>query len=516
MPSLRRLAIYAALTFPLAYIMGITFLERRLDSYRWVASVFGVLIAAGIGDRLALRQIVSYRKWRSALLAKRPRAPYAIVLAAFAAVILVPTIVLIPIGAGIFPVAYSLFALWLATIALAQRRLARHWPRAPRIDLVAAILAFNYAGVATMAVAYVGSLDSACVNVAASPFLSPVATRQQIDARDDVGSCFAYDVKTDASANRLFFTLKQRRSGLVKKLWDLERADDAIGVLDLDGSRFEDARLIPVAGDSTGSYPQRITVNPDRREIYVVVLDIDGHHTVRVIGYDGDFAEIAVIDLEFEPIRVYFDASRLIVLGYEGVVGIFDIATHARLELRDLGDLGFLGTLDTLAHRPDRNLYYASVVSRQFVTLDDRAFDVTARSIVGVPTIGLDYDQTTNRVWAAATLTREVLVLDGDSLAVLDRIDADATVRELAIDRARRLVVAAGYVDGHLLFIDLDTHCVVARLFIGRLARSVHIEPGSGRLFVTSSCGIFEVRVDKLLRATGAIRKSANDGPTEP
>ncbi|MCL4236580.1 MAG: hypothetical protein KJ042_18915, partial [Deltaproteobacteria bacterium] len=71
-------------------------------------------------------------------------------------------------------------------------------------------------------------------------------------------------------------------------------------------------------------------------------------------------------------------------------------------------------------------------------------------------------------------------------------------------------------IDGDLLFIDLDTHRILARLFIGRLARSVHVETKAGRLFVTSSCGIFEVRVDELLRANGVIRDSPNAEPAEP
>lgn len=511
MPSVRRLAIYAALSFPLAYIMGITFLERRLASYRLLAWIFGSLAAVWAFDRVATTRWPAYRARREAIRARTSRAAHVVVFLAFAAGLLVPSIVLIPIGAGIFPLAYAALTVALALAVYAQRRFARRWPPTLRLDAIAVVLALNYTGVATMAVAYIGSLGTTCTDVAASPYLIPLATRAEIASRDDIGSCFPYDVKTDAAADRIFFTLKQRRSGLVKKVAERDRADDAIGAMSLANPDVRNASLIPVVGATTGSYPQRITVNPGRREIYVVVLDIDGHHSIRVIGYDGEFAPTDVIALDFEPIRVYFDESRLIVVGYEGVVGVYDIATHARLAIHDLGDLGFLGTLDTLVHRPDRHLYYASVVSRRFLALDDQTFTVTANAQVGVPTIGLDYDVRTNRVFAAATLTREVLVLDGDTLRVVDRIPVHATVRELAIDRVRRLVVTAGYIDGDLIFIDPDTHRVVARLFLGRLARSVHIQTNDGRLFVTSSCGIFEVRVNALLEASGFRREQPPD-----
>ncbi|MCL4235794.1 MAG: hypothetical protein KJ042_14880, partial [Deltaproteobacteria bacterium] len=353
MPTVRRFAVYAALTFPLAYIMGITFLERRIASYRTLAWIFGALAAVLIANRIASGRWPVYRERVEAFRARHARFIRALLYAAFVPALLVPSIVLIPIGMGIFPVAYAAFALALVVVAIAQRGFADRWPRAPRLDPIAAVLALNYAGVATMAVAYVGSFGSTCADLAKSPYLVSVVGREAIEARTDIGACFPYDVKTDAEADRLFFTLKQRRSGLVKKFTGRDTADDAIGAMSLSNPDPRNATLIPIAGASTGSYPQRITVNPDRREIYVVVLDIDGRHAVRVIGYDSGFAAKDTIDLDFEPIRVYFDTARLIVVGYEGVIGVYDIATHERIALHDLGDIGFLGTLDTLAHHPD-------------------------------------------------------------------------------------------------------------------------------------------------------------------
>ncbi|MDP8222054.1 MAG: hypothetical protein P9L99_01725 [Candidatus Lernaella stagnicola] len=501
-PCLLRLSVYVALLFPIAYVMGIADAARRLHYYLRIVYFFAPLLALVATHYVLLRKRPAYRAWWEQ---PRPRTALLVRLAVglvFLAWLAAPSLMLTIIGYGLQRIAFYILAVGLAGWWIAQWRLRERWPRCVRLDIPLLLLIPTYFGIASIGLTYFGSGDRACQTVAQSPFLTPIISREDIARSGAVDSCFPYDVKSDPVADRLFFTLKQRRSGFLRSWSKKQPANDAVGVTSFSAPDFASARLATVIGEAGGSYPQRITVDPRRKEIHVVVLDRGGAHSVRTYDYTDDtLREVRRLDLDYEPIRVYVDSAKdeLIVLGYGGAVGVFPRDGKQPRLFREYDDLGFIGMFDTLVPNRDGSGYFASMVASDVLLLDADDFTIRKRGSVGAPTIGMDYDPAGNRLYAAGTLTREIIVLDGDSLAVLDRIPTETTVRELYLDHRRGLIVTAGYVDGMLDFYDLHDRTRRARLFVGKLARGLHLEPTSGRLFAASSCGLFEVDVDALL-----------------
>ena len=508
--TFRRLFAYAVLMVPLAYFLGATFLSRRTVNYIIVGCILVVILTVYVLHKLLGRIWLSYRKWMDTQLPNLRHDLQIILTVVFAVLLLFPLIILVPIGAGISPVSFVVLNLILAAAFALQVSGKVRYPAVLRLDIPLVMIINIYAALFVTGLTLFGSTDATCREVESNPYLIPVVTRADIEAAPNIESCFPYDIKTDPDADMLFFTLKERRSGFIKKLKPLTVANDAICATRLSNPKLDAAMMIPIVGKSTATYPQRIAVDPKRKLIYVVVLDIDGNHSVKVVSYDGKFELVRSIDLDYEPIRVYVDDSRnrLIIVGYEGHIGIYDMETYRRTMFKKIRNLGFIGLLDTFVYNPAKDAYYASVVSDIFLLLRADDFKVLKRRKIGVPTIGLDYDQRTNRVYAAGTLTREILVLDGDTLNIVERIRTGTTVRELYIHRKLGLIVTAGYTDGHLDFYDLGTHERLARIFVGKLARGIHIEQRSGRVFVASSCGLFEVKLKELLASSGRKQPS--------
>ncbi|HDH97370.1 MAG TPA: WD40 repeat domain-containing protein [Proteobacteria bacterium] len=506
MRALIRLIIYTVLLFPIGYLMGGTYLSRRMKAYEGICVLLGSFVLLLILHLLLKRVWLRYRRFCERkhptleLLGRAARA------ALFIAILFLPVKVMVPIGAGLSPIGFSLLTIAIVAVLVVQRKYRDRYPAWAKLDVPLILIIYCYAFMVVFAIHYLGSLNSTCDKVNASEFLVPIVTRHDIENSSVVEKSYPYGVKSDPDAGLLFYTLKQKRAGFIKVPGPLKKANDAICATSLENPGFDESMVIPIIGKSTATYAQRITVNPERKELYVVVLDIDGDHSVKTVSYDGDFRITHSFYPGFEPIRVYYnnDTNEMIVLGVEGHVGVFDLDTYKRRLVKRLDGVGFLGMIDTFVPNRDGTAYYAGVVSPYFLLVDAHSFDTIMRKKLNEPTIGLDYDPETNQVYAAATLTRSILVLDGDTLDVKKRIWTGTTVRELYIDRKRKLIVAAGYTDGHISFYDLKTLKLRGRIFIGKLARTIHIEQRSGRIFATSSCGLYEILVDRLLDQQGS------------
>lgn len=498
--SLPRFLLYCALTLPHFFYINMTFLDQRAVWYELLGVFIGSVLAAYAVDSLLVRKRSDYREWKAGRgarwTARAAKTPTIVLI-----VLALPGLTFVPIGFGLFPTAFAVFlAVHAAWIGLGYWKGAV-WPTVLRPTAPLVVLPPILFSLGCMFATALGSMDGTCAALERSPYLKPLITRSQIAARSDIESCFPYDVKSDPEADRLFFTLKQRRSGFLKLPWRPEVAQDAIGSIPFRNPDFSRADLITILTDSTATYPQRITVDAPRKRLFVVVLDIDGGHAVRVVEYADGFRQTASIPVDYEPIRAYIDRARdrLLILDYEGAVGAFDPATFKRTFYRRVASAPFMTLIDTFVYNPARHGYYASSVSGEFMFLSDEYFSPVVSRRLGIPTIGLDYDAASDRVYAAGTLTREILELDGVSLEVIDRIKTGTTVRELYIDQARGLILTAGYTDGYFDALGLSDHRRVFRLFVGRLARSIHWEPISGRVFVASSCGLWELDMDRLL-----------------
>ncbi len=511
MLTLRRTLLYCAMLLPVAFYLNLTFLERRLAFYSVLSSLTLIFAGLWIGDRVAAKRIARYREWRATREAAKTRLHRRLVLGTIV-LIAIPGLSYVPIGYGLYPVFFRWIALILGAWVLAAFAWKTRVPDWLRPDLPLLVLIPTLAGIGSMGVNAYGSTDATCEQIEASPFLRPIVTRKMIADRPEIDDAFPYDVKSDPAADRLFFTLKQRRSGFLKLPWRPDEPNDAIGVTSFGAPDFATATLIHVSTDSTGTYPQRITVDASRGRIYVVVLDVDGDHTIRVIDYRNGFQQIADIRPRYEPIRVYLDEprNRLLILNYEGAVGVYDRDTFEQTLYRKVSRALFMGLIDTFVHHPERRAYYASSVSGEFLMLSEEFLAPLIERNIKIPTIGLDYDPVTDRVYAAGTLTREVAVLNGETLELDKTIPTGTTVRELYLDLKRRLIITAGYTDGRLDLIGLDDHETRASVEVGRLARSIHLERDTGRVFAASGCGLFEVLVDRMLAAADPLGATGN------
>lgn len=505
-----RYFVYLALLVPWAFAMGVTFPDRRLFSY----TVLGLMALLLAGVMTMRGRVMTWLEDHHATTLERLHGRVAEVVPAgenwregvamvgrlfldalFTFIIVVPAASYVPIGYGLAPGLYRLALLWAIFWLGLQFVFGRRFPHALRLDVpLMVLIPLSLCGPALLK-HYIGSRPAACSAIVTSERLRPIITRDQLEASTVVQNTFPYDVKTDG--NLIFYSLKQRRSGFVPLPWEQNIANDGIGVLDR-RQGFDEELIIPLIGESTATYPQRIAVNPGRQEIYTVVLDLDGDHFIHIAAYTRDlsrFEEVRRLPLEFEPIRPYVEADGnvLLVLGYEGEAARYDTRTWEPLEHYSWGQRGFMGVLDTLVLDASGEAFYASVVSNRFHRLDRETFEVLQSVNVGVPTIGLDYDRQTNLVYAAGTLTREILVLDGDTLDVRERLYTGTTARELFLDDATRELWVLGYIDGELDIFDLETHESTDRVMVGKVARGLHLQEATGRVYVTSSCGVFEV-----------------------
>lgn len=502
MLSLGRTLFYCALLFPVAFYLNLTFLERRLAFYSMLSTLALVLAGIWVGDRVAAKKVPRYAGWRAAREAAIMRLHRRGVLGAIT-ILALPGLSYAPIGYGLYPDFFRGIALVLGVWVLAALVWKTRLPDALKPDLPLLVLIPALAGIGSMGVNAYGSTDATCEQIEASPFVRPIITRKMIVDRPEIEDAFPYDVKSDPAADRLFFTLKQRRSGFLKLPWKPDIPNDAIGVTSFTSPDFASATLIPISSDSTGTYPQRITVDASRGRIYVVVLDVDGDHAVHVLDYRDGLSDVAQIHPGYEPIRVYLDEgrNRLLILNYEGAVGVYDRDTFEQTLYRKVSRALFMGLIDTFVHHAERRVYYASSVSGEFLMLSEEFLAPLIERNIKIPTIGLDYDPVTDRVYAAGTLTREIAVLNGETLELEKTIPTGTTVRELYLDLRRRLIITAGYTDGRLDLIDLDDHDTRSSVELGRLTRSIHLDPGTGRVFAASGCGLFEVLVDRMLAA---------------
>lgn len=502
MLTIGRLVVYAILCLPIAYALGITFLARRTQNYKIVFYTFGAVVALFVLNWLFGLLFPFYRRIVQPHVTKFEKVMRKIITTLLLIGLICITPIFTLIALGILPEFFLALFVVLPIIIALSKMFKDKLPAAFRLDIFGFLLILIYTSFLVIGLTRFGSTDKTCKKVASNPYLIPIVTREDIAKSPNIENCFPYDIKSDPDADLLFFTLKERRSGFIKTLGRLKIPQDAICVTSLSSPRFESSKMIPIVGESTATYPQRITVNPQRKEIYVVVLDINGNHSVKVVSYDNEWRIKKSWKLDYEPIRVYPSekGDELIVLGYEDCIGVYDIETFERHFFKGCESMkNFIVLRDTLFYNPSLKGYYASAIFRKFEVLDEKTFKPIIKSDVIVPTIGLDYHEKLNRVYTAATLTREIIVLNGITLDTLDRIWTGITVRELYIDRKRDAVVTAGYADGYLDFYDVHTHQRLARIFVGKLARGIHIEQKSGRIFVASSCGLFEVKTEKLL-----------------
>ena len=498
--------IYLLLLLPPSFLSGMVSREKRLQAYLLVgltAAAVLLLLAlhAALGHRVPpYRRFYRTHRRGMILLFRGFR------FVCFLVLVVLYAVVFLPIYLGIDPVSFLLLTAAVATVYVLGRLPSVRLPLS--LNLYRVVLLYTYASLLAIFIHYLGSRTAVCDAMEEQPHVRVLWNRHDTERTEGLSFCYPYDVRFDAATERLFFTLKEVRAGLWKKVREDGMANDAIVRMDLSPAGGGATEILPVRGASGSTYPQRITLNPARDEMYVVVLDIDGDHQIFVLRYQDAFSLVRSLHLDFEPIRAYFDNDRrqLILPHYEAGVSVYDLDDD-RLLLRrrytGLGHFGLLGLLDTFVRDAKRNLFYATTVGPYQLAIDADTYEILRRKRIFVPTIGMDYDPVKDRMYLAGTFSREILVLAGGSLALLARRFPGTTAREISLDRGRGLLYVGGYCEGYLDLYDPETLERLARVFLGKLLRSLHFDPASGRLFAATGCGVYEIDVDGLLGTRG-------------
>jgi hypothetical protein len=109
---------------------------------------------------------------------------------AVVAMMLLPTLILTPIGLGLMPMIFLVLGLLVLLWLIVQASLKPRFPAWLKLVVVSLMLVFVYTAMAAIASTYFGSSDRTCERLAADPNLMPIITRADIETSPRVESCF--------------------------------------------------------------------------------------------------------------------------------------------------------------------------------------------------------------------------------------------------------------------------------------------------------------------------------------
>ncbi len=108
---------------------------------------------------------------------------------------------------------------------------------------------------------------------------------------------------------------------------------------------------------------------------------------------------------------------------------------------------------------------------------------------------GIAVDDEKQKIYVADMLRGKVSVLDERTFSVEREITLHRGLRCMAYDRKRHLVYAGNYFSGEVVAISTTNYSIAQTFYVGRRIRKFYITPRSGRVFVSSGFGLFELKL---------------------
>lgn len=347
---------------------------------------------------------------------------------------------------------------------------------------------------------------AACATIGSAKELRPVWTMAHFQREPYLYGALPYDAIADTAEQALFVTFKNLTGhGAVVRL-DLLKGEPVAKLVTED------------EGDPAGMfYPERLCINRGSRHVYSTTKT-DRYFQILDMDYGGGGLELAhrihFEGLETTNCQVLMPEGDIFVIFLgppDSHLRVLDGNTRKQKALIRFGRFGYADYFSIDAAR-DRivvpsldpaNRFKVYEVSRK----NKKSFDSRPRRVavelklfgdrkisVSLPTLGVAYDSGRNRFYFTCPFLRLVLEVDGDSFKVLRYFFAGRFPREIAVNERDGLLLVANYSGGTVDAYDLGSLRKLKRYNVGKLVRSIEVDPDTGRTFAVTACGVFELK----------------------
>ena len=294
----------------------------------------------------------------------------------------------------------------------------------------------------------------------------------------------AFDLATTTPGGELVISLREPRQVLfveptsATSSGSLDTGDRIEGT----GSLFswvEPETLLPLAGDrallllavSDDEEANRVAVVGPDREIEALLDDLPRTSIADMVS---DGRGRAYLSTEFDDKVLVLDEATLEVVRE---LRWPDAETNKILVAADEGRMFSVG----LWTDPELRV------------LDLETGQETGSLHVGTRIWDMAYDAMTRRLFVPRLVSGAVLVIDSDSLEVVDRWPVGFGARPVEIDPFHRLLYVGNMYSGRVHVFDLDTGEPAAVLHLGGYLKGLTVDPHSHRAYTGCTCGVFEL-----------------------
>lgn len=333
-----------------------------------------------------------------------------------------------------------------------------------------------------------GPGNATCADIRAMPGVRLLLSRERINSFSALKGALPYDAVTDDSTGSLFVSLKQTSSkpGGIIRIDLASGAVKSIITTDLPNK----GRLNP------NEFPERLSINPARKELYALVLSPGNNHLF-IISYEGSLLQAAhLVKLEGEPNNVYADIPRnRIFVFYAGATkhgfAVYNADTAALVT--EVTTPEMKGSIQHIAPDPATGHFFISNIGPGKIMEIDPANLSVVRTLKQFNAVeGIAYSETERKLYAAEPITRKLDIIAPGALIKTGQATIDCGLADLAYDEKSRTVAVAGYT-GVIDIVSADSPWkTINTIRLGWLLRNIS-NSSNGRFFACSGCGVFEI-----------------------
>jgi len=124
--------------------------------------------------------------------------------------------------------------------------------------------------------------------------------------------------------------------------------------------------------------------------------------------------------------------------------------------------------------------------------------EITRTDLLGAGEISVDYLH--RKILLSKYYSKDATIFDMDSEKIINKIPVGLGCRFQTYDPVNDICYLANYARGYLLIIDPDCGKIIGKVDIGRRARCLFIHPKTGNLFTSTSIGLVEIDLKKIIK----------------
>ncbi len=159
-----------------------------------------------------------------------------------------------------------------------------------------------------------------------------------------------------------------------------------------------------------------------------------------------------------------------------------------------------MGDVSGVAFHPEQDLLYTVSMWLQptLAEIDPNGPEVMRRLFIGGTHYDIELDPRTRLAFISSYYRSEVVVVDVDGWAVVDRVPTGLGARPVTVDPERDLVLAASVYDGLLRAWRISDRSEVATLAVGGHVKDIALDAERGLAYFASRCGLFRLDLGEL------------------